>query len=72
MKKKFKVFQVDHLNYGNGNTAENKKLLRVTYAVSAKQAINNVRFSEGIKQSDLFCAYAGDGYRRSELVAELV
>lgn len=70
-KNRYKVYQVDHLDYGDGHTSTNKTFLAVTYAVSEKKAVNNVRFSLNIKPADLFCAYRGDGCRRSELVAEL-
>ena len=70
-KNRYKVYQVDHMDYGDGHVDTRKTLLRYTYAVSEKQAINNVRHSMNIKPADLFCAYRGDGCRRSTLVAEL-
>ena len=68
----YKVYQVDELNYGDGRTSQNKTYLRTTKAVSEKKAIANTKYVLGIKPSDLFCYYAGDGCRRSHLIAELV
>ncbi|MBQ8806295.1 MAG: hypothetical protein IJZ68_07580 [Bacteroidaceae bacterium] len=71
-KNRYKVYQIDHVYDEFGNPKPDKKtLLRVTSAVSEKQAINNVRFTLNIRPSDLDCAYRGGGGRRSELVAEM-
>ncbi len=71
-KNRYKVYQVDHVFDEFGNPEPDRKtLLRVTSAVSEKQAINNVRFKLNIRAENMDCAYRGGGYRRSELVAEM-
>lgn len=68
---RYKVYQVDILDYGDGHVDKNKTLLGVTVAPSPAKAVNNVKFRLGIKPSDLSCYYSGDGGRRSHLEAEL-
>ena len=71
-KSHYRVYQQDTFDYMDGRGVQNgiKTYLGDTWAVSEKKAVANIKFRLGITEADLFCAYAGDGYRRSLLIAE--
>lgn len=71
MRNKYEVY-AEHTQFYDDRTNLFTEVLGTTYAVSEKQAINNVKFRLGINNSDLFCDYGGDSYsRRTTIKARL-
>ncbi len=69
-KKPYKVYMVNkmvHPDTGIINTTQS--LVGQTWAVSAQQAVSNVKYRYGITANDLYCPYTSGGYRESTLVA---
>lgn len=68
-KNRYFVYMVNTLDYGDGHVHQNKQQIGITYAVSPKQAVNNVQYSQRITNASLIQEYAYDGCRRSHLIA---
>lgn len=69
----YKVYMVNrmvHTDTGVVNVTEN--FIGLTYAVSERQAVSQIRYRENITDDHLYCPYTAGGYRKSELVARPV
>lgn len=66
---KYRVFQINHLDYGDGHIDNAKRFIGDTYAVSEAQAVNNISFRTGILIDEIV-PWSCDGCRHSYLVAE--
>lgn len=60
---RFLVYRVDTSTYSNGKENVVKSFIGETYAVSSKQAINQVKYRFGIKPADLYCIHTFGGER---------
>ena len=69
---KYNVYMVDNLHYGDGRVDRNERFCGVTCATTEKKAISNIRFRLGLKPADLYCEWAGDGYRETTFRAEKI
>lgn len=69
LKSKYQVFQVNFMNFGDGDIVESRNIIGETFAVSEAQAINNISFRYSIKANELV-PWRCEGYRHSYLVAE--
>ena len=63
MKKQFAVYALHTQHYSDGKTDHARVLLGHSYAASAAQAINNVKYRLGMKPVDKYCD--GVGYCRN-------
>lgn len=73
MKQLFEVFLRNTQHYEDGRVVRSERPIGTTWATSEAKAINNVKFRNGIKDSDCFCDGWGDSYSRiSDFRAEKI
>ena len=70
-KRKYKVFIITNQSHDSG-TQQQRKFLGETWAVSPKQAENNMRFRLNIKPSDLYYDGAQGFSSSARLIAQEV
>lgn len=69
-KNKYTVSILHHQTYDGVKQVDWEEVIGTTWAKSERQAINNIRFRNGITRDSMDCY--GEGYvRRSEFVARL-
>lgn len=72
MKNKYNVNMITEYHYNDGRSQMNTTFIGTTYAVSDKKAIAQVKYREGIYNSDLGEYYIRDGYKKVRMEAVLL
>ena len=62
-KKQYRVYRVD-VQYYDGVPKRTRTYMGITWAVSLEKAVNNMKYRQGIRPSDLYCDRGGDSYYR--------